>query len=128
MDLGLPGRILISQTVEFTAALQLSDEYFIRIESPFALVSHDKSVALSPEDGAPEAFEPLGELVGQSITECNVGAAGSLTVTFESGARLVVEPDDSYEAWTVTGPGGMMTVCMPGGELAIWGAEATDDK
>lgn len=35
-------------------------------------------------------------------------------------------PNKSYEAWTLSGPRGMLAVCMPGGELAIWDEKKDD--
>jgi hypothetical protein len=127
MDLGLSGSTLVSQLVEYTVALHLSDGFFIRIESPFTLDLPDRSISLSPEDSSAESFAPLRDLVGRVVTESTVDDAGALTVAFEGDARLLVEPDSAYEAWTVSGPRGMMVVCMPGGELAIWDAEPQID-
>lgn len=62
----------------------------------------------------------LGRLVGHTIVDARVSEAGALTIGFDDSTRLTVEPDLAYEAWNVSGPVGFLTVCMPGGELAIW--------
>lgn len=49
-----------------------------------------------------------------------------LSVAFDNGARLRIKPDSSYEAWTVSGPRGMLVVSMPRGELAIWDEKQDD--
>jgi hypothetical protein len=54
--------------------------------------------------------------------------AGTLRVVFEGGARLIVEPDPAYEAWSVSGPDGALVVSTPGGELAIWKPESSADE
>lgn len=44
---------------------------------------------------------------------------GQLTVVFDS-LTITVPRDDTYEAWQVRAGNGMMIVCVPGGELAVW--------
>lgn len=122
MDVGLAGKILACKHIQYTVSLQLSDDYFIRLESPFTLALTDQTLMLSPESDAASAFELLGQLVGQTISSSTVDRAGALTVVFERGESLHVEPDPSFEAWTVSGPKGMLIVCSPGGELSIWHA------
>lgn len=113
---------MLSQHIEYTVGLQLSDEYFVRIESRFTLTAAGTTTVLSPEVDPVSAFGPLSHLVGQVITASEVDDTGSLTVAFDGGSSLVVEPDQNCEAWTVTGPKGMIVVCLSGGELAIWHA------
>ena len=48
---------------------------------------------------------------------------GQLHLAFADGAHIEVAPDEGYEAWNVTGPGGARIVSLPGGELAVWSAE-----
>jgi hypothetical protein len=120
MDLGLTGKSLQSVLVEYTLRLQFSDVYFIVIESPFNLDSYDRSVSLSPEEDSDEAFQPIRELVGQTVDEATADEAGALRVRFSGGALLQVPADEAYEAWSVSGPNGALVVCTPGGKLAIW--------
>jgi hypothetical protein len=59
-------------------------------------------------------------LVGQETSLAEVDEAGWLWIDFAGGGRLLVGPDDSFEAWTVSGPDGFKVVCGPGGELSSW--------
>jgi hypothetical protein len=34
----------------------------------------------------------------------------------------------NIESWNVNGPHGEMVVCMPGGELAVWGRQQEDQS
>lgn len=120
MDLGLQGLTLLSEHVEYSAVLNFTEEYVARIESPFTVHLAKGNFELSPESDPPESFEPVRELLGQTVSESIVADSGTLKLTFANGASVQVEPDDDYEAWTVAGPRGMLIVCMPGGELAIW--------
>ncbi len=105
--------------VEYTAGLYFTGGYFVRIETPFTLDIGSKSAYLSPATDPPEAFASMHGLVGKAIAESRIDG-GTLTLTFDDGARLVVQPDGNYEAWTVAGPDGLLIVCMPSGELATW--------
>jgi hypothetical protein len=119
-DLGLRGRTITSMYVEYALYLRLSDRYNVTVESPFHLHLPDRSVELSPEADPDKVRALLGRLVGHTIVDARVSEAGTLTIGFDDSTRLTVEPDPAYEAWNVSGPAGFLTVCMPGGELAIW--------
>jgi hypothetical protein len=120
MDLGLHGKSLQSVVIEHTVRMQLSDVYFIVIESPFRLDIQGDSYSLSPEEEPDAVLQALRQLVGHTIEEATADAAGALHVIFEGGARLTVEPDPAYEAWSVSGPDGALVVSTAGGKLAIW--------
>lgn len=66
--------------------------------------------------------------MGHTVTESTVDEGGALSVAFEGGARLRVEPDPAYEAWNVSGPYGALVVSTPGGELAVWSAQIQKDE
>jgi hypothetical protein len=120
MDLGLRGKTLQSVLIECTVRMQVSDVYFIVIESPFTLDIRGDSFSLSPEEQRDDALQALDQLAGHTIEEATADAAGALHVIFEGGARLTVEPDPAYEAWSVSGPDGALVVSTAGGKLAIW--------
>jgi hypothetical protein len=128
MDLGLHGKSLQSVLIEHTVRMQLSDVYFIVIESPFRLDVHGDSFWLSPEEESDDAPQALRQLVSHTIEEATADAAGALHVIFEGGARLTVEPDAAYEAWSVSGPDGAMVVSTAGGKLAIWKSQLNADE
>jgi hypothetical protein len=46
--------------------------------------------------------------------------SGALLLVFDTGAHLRVNPDPQYEAWNARGPGDLLFVCRPGGEITIW--------
>jgi hypothetical protein len=115
--------------IDYTVRMQLSDVYFITIESAFRLDNDGDSVTLSPEEASDDALQLLRQLVGYTIEEATADGAGTLRVVFEGGgARLTVEPDPAYEAWNVSGPDGALVVSTPGGELAIWKPESNTDE
>lgn len=65
----------------------------------------------------------LGPVLRGAITSAVVNSSGTLTLDLDSGSRLVVPPDDEFEAWTLVGPNGYRIVCMAHGELATWTAD-----
>lgn len=128
MDLGLRGKTLESALIDHTVRMQLSDGYFIVIESPFRMDIHESSVSLSPEEDGDHTLKSLRQLVGHTIEDANADAAGALHVTFQGANRLTVEPDADYEAWSVSGPDGALVVSTAGGKLAIWKPQSNTDE
>jgi len=128
MDLGLRGTNLQAVLLEYTVRMQRSDVHFIVIESPFRLDIHEDSFALSPEKAGDDALQALRQLVGHTVEDAMADAAGALHVIFECGARLTVEPDPGYEAWSVSGPGGALVVSTAGGKLAVWKSQLNGDE
>ncbi|WP_420838076.1 DUF6188 family protein [Antrihabitans stalactiti] len=52
---------------------------------------------------------------------------GTLEIEFGNDVRLVVRPDNSYKAWTLAGPSGIIAVCTPGGGLTTWSSRSIAD-
>jgi hypothetical protein len=77
---------------------------------------------------ARRCLQALRQLVGHTIEEATADAAVALHVIFEAGARLTVEPDKAYEAWSVSGPDGALVVSTAGGKLAIWKSQLKADE
>lgn len=128
MDLGLRAKTLESVLVDHTVRMQLSDGYFIVIESPFRTGIDGSSVSLSPEEDGDRIIQSLRQLVGHTIDDADVDAAGTLHLIFEGANRLTVEPDPNYEAWSVSGPEGALVVSTPGGKLAVWKSQPNTDE
>jgi uncharacterized protein DUF6188 len=126
MDLGFRGQSVVSEEFGFTIAFEISGDYEIRTGTPFLLSTPAGNFRFQPDEEPEGNLDRLRELIGHTVTEATTDKSGTLHVAFDNNARLRIDPDTSYEAWTVSGPHGMLVVCMPGGELAIWD-EKTDD-
>lgn len=122
MKLGLEGQSVTHETVDYTVSLNTNAGFEIRIEVDFSLRTPDGNFDLSPGPSDAQA-DHLRALLYQKITFSVAEESGALSLGFSNGSRLHVDPHDSYEAWTVAGPGGMKVVAMPGGELAVWSPE-----
>jgi hypothetical protein len=59
-------------------------------------------------------------LFGARVLSAVAFKSGSLRLAFSGGHLLRVAPDPVYEAWTASGPDGLLLVCMPGGSLTVW--------
>jgi hypothetical protein len=113
----LTGRRLIQFCVGAGVRLDLegSPHYEITIESPLSIAAANIDRA---ESTSVEVLAVLRGLLMQpvrSVTERD----GQLSVVFDS-MTITVPRDDDYEAWQIRADDGMLIVCIPGGELAVW--------
>ncbi|MGH3799086.1 MAG: DUF6188 family protein [Pseudonocardiaceae bacterium] len=122
MKLGLEGQSVTHETVDYAVTLNTNAGFEIRIETDFFLSTPEGNFDLSPDSSDTQAAQGRA-LLHQTVTSSVAEESGVLSLDFSNGLRLRVDPHDSYEAWTVAGPGGMKVVSMPGGELAVWSPE-----
>ena len=113
----LTGRSMIQFCVGSGVRLDLdgSPHYEITIETPLTIT------AMNIERAEPTSVEVLAALRGLlmravlSVSEHH----GQLSVEFDS-VTITVPPDENYEAWQIRADDGLLIVCIPGGELAVW--------
>ncbi|OKK08118.1 hypothetical protein AMK26_03565 [Streptomyces sp. CB03234] len=85
------------------------------IETPFTFTdSSGHQALLTPATGP--SLAPLLGLFARSVTDSKVTGLGALSLTFDDGTRLSVEPDSDYELWSITGSGIDPVLVGPGGE------------
>jgi hypothetical protein len=61
-------------------------------------------------------------LLNADVTGVGVNELGGLSLTVgRTELHCAGHPD--YEAWNLSGPNGVLVVCAPGGDLAVWSAE-----
>lgn len=125
-----PLDLLVGRTWEYarlgdTVELGFSGRYRLLIEAVARLggggtgAASSDGVVLGPGDDASEA---VGAVLGDTVRAAVAGGDGGLRIGFGGGAELLVGADDEAESWAVVGPGGLLIVCMPGGDLATWRA------
>ena len=122
MKLGLEGQSVTHETVDYRVPLSTDAGFEISIEAGFYLRTPEGDFDLSSGSLNKHA-DPLQALLHQTGTASIAEESGALSIAFADRSQLHVEPDDSYEAWTVCGPSGMKIVSLPGGELARWSPE-----
>ena len=95
------------------------------LEGDVTLHSGDRVVRIGDISTSPQGLsDELVGLIGASIEAVSVSNAGDMTIRCAVG-QIDVCADDAFEAWQIYGPSGEIIVCMPGGELAIWGPRVT---
>ncbi|MFE7584907.1 DUF6188 family protein [Streptomyces gardneri] len=85
------------------------------IETPFTLTDASGHQALLTPATGP-SLAPLIGLFARVVTEIGVTGQGALSLSFDDGTRLSVEPDPDYESWNLTGSGIDPVLVGPGGE------------
>jgi hypothetical protein len=113
----LAGRSMIQFCVGSGVRLDLggSPHYEVTIESPMSIQARNIDRA---ESTSVEVFAVLRDLLMKPVRSVNEHQ-GQLTVAFDS-LTITVPRDDDYEAWQIRADNGLMIVCVPGGELAVW--------
>lgn len=95
------------------------------LEGDVTLRSGDRTVRIGDVSTSAQSLsDELVGLKGATIEAVSVSDAGDLTIR-SAVAQIDVSADDGFEAWQIYGPSGEIIVCMPGGELAIWGPRVT---
>jgi hypothetical protein len=113
----LAGRSLIQFCVGSGVRLDLegSPHYEITIESPLTIAGTNIERA---DATSVEVLAVLRELLMKPVSSVSEHQ-GQLSVVFES-VTINVPSDDNYEAWQIRADDGLLIVCVPGGELAVW--------
>ena len=109
-SLGLTGQHARAAVADFAVTITTYEGFELRIESDFDF-THDS----------------LASIDGRTILSATTSEHGTLSVEFDNDMRLVVRPDESYEAWTLAGPNGIIAVCTPGGGLTVWSTPSIAD-
>ena len=123
-ELGIRGLSLSAIGIDTAIIIYFrgEDEYVLRIERTFTIVRRDQITQrvnfdpFSEEMNAkPEGISVLAQCIGKLVVDAQVGDAGELSITFADGMLVRVEPLPKYEAWTLTGPKGVV-VSLPKGK------------
>jgi hypothetical protein len=96
----------------------IADVLHLVCETGFTIEDGEHSDWVDPTDLA--TILPAIKLFNRRLESVLIYKNGMLRLHLEDGARLRVLPHESYEAWNLSGEGGLMMVCMPGGEVAVW--------
>ncbi|GKQ35818.1 hypothetical protein ALMP_23610 [Streptomyces sp. A012304] len=62
------------------------------------------------------SLAPVLDLFAKCVVETEVTGQGTLSLGFDDGTRLSIEPDPDYESWNLTGSGIDPVLVGPGGE------------
>jgi hypothetical protein len=98
--------------LSFTGGAQVVIESTARLSGPHG------HAEVEPGEHPSDA---LATLLGDVVRTARTRDTGELELGFASGAEVLVEVDADFESWAVAGPGGVLVVCLAGGEIAVWG-------
>ncbi len=121
--LPLAGRSVERVCIDFAVTLVITGGLELRIEQPFVIEGADGSEALLVPEGDPDRLAAAVTLARREVATAEAFKDGHLEIGFADGAHLEVPADEGFEAWELVGPGGLRTVSLPGGDLAVWRAE-----
>lgn len=109
-------------TFDYSVALLFDSGFEVTVESAFVLREGDGGdVRLVPGD--PQTLAPALTVWQRTAAYAFAHEDGRLELRFADGGVIGVPSGDRYEAWNLTGPGGLLVVSLPGGDLAIWSAK-----
>jgi hypothetical protein len=93
-------------------------ELTIRIESPIAVVTENPRPLVRMEDELIPAMGVYGRIAisGSALRS----ETRMLDIIFHSGVWFQVEPKYQPESWGPYGSKGLIIICMPGSEMAVW--------
>ena len=100
----IEGRTVTRCYIDFAFGIELwtREDYFsIRIGGKFMYEDKNGQSLLSPDD--PVALCPAVNVFNSQIVSAIAFKTGKLVVDFSNNARISVEADDKYEAWTLVG-------------------------
>ncbi|GAB3407660.1 DUF6188 family protein [Flindersiella endophytica] len=117
--LPLAGYQVTRCSFDHAVTLLFENDFEVTIESAFVLRAADGGgEQLVPGD--PPTLAPALTFWQRTAASALAYDDGRLELRFGDGGTIDVPSDERYEAWNLTGPGGLRVVSMPGGELAIW--------
>lgn len=122
--LEVSGQLILQLVLDFQVTLVL-EHFRITIEESFVLEHPDATSHVVKPGGGFDQLSPVLPLSrSKVVAEARAFDDGRLEIVIQDGFRLSVVPESesAYEAWNVTGPGGVLIVSTPGGELALWGS------
>ncbi len=120
--LPINGREVTRCLIDYAFSIEVwspDDLVSIRIEGPFLLKMQSAERKLSVEK-EPMALGSALSVLHKTVESAIAYKDGTLSLKFSNDIRIDVPPDHKYEAWGISSSDGVLLVCMPGGELAVW--------
>ena len=120
----LEGQRVTRACFDYAATLCTESGFELRLGTTFVIRDPDGlATTIQPDAPGMAAVQVLALLHG-AVDIVEVQPSGLLTVSFVDGQELLVRPHPEYEAWTIVGPRGERTVCIPGGGISEWSPTA----
>ena len=120
MEYSLEGQEVSRVCLDYAVVLETVDRTELRLEAGFQISSGDAPPFQVDPDRLVDTGSAVVGLLRQRIAMALIDESGVLTLHFANGQRLQSEPDEQFEAWTLTTAAGERMVCLPGGGIAHW--------
>ncbi len=120
MNLNIEGQTLSRICFDHAVSFLMSSGGEIRVETGATFrAPHTAELHFEPESPG-SASVALLQLLQRTVTRAEAFDDGLLVLEFDSGAKLTVEPHDSYESWGFVGESGARVISIPGGGITTW--------
>lgn len=121
MNLDIVGQVVKCVSRDHDLLISFDSGSELRIATEFELRSTDGlRVRIDPES-MHSITHALKSVQGATVIAATIDEVkGSLDLTFANEARIRVEPNIDYEAWTYADLAGTKIVALPGGGVAVW--------
>jgi hypothetical protein len=130
VPLDLIGQRIERILLDYAISLLTDRGVEIKLETPFTLSTAGQLTETVDPARPASGMARLVGLLHQVVTEASVlEGTGTLLLAFSGGLGVQIDPAESYEAWTIAGPDGVISVSLPGGGYANWaGTHAITDS
>ena len=114
---------VVGYCIDYSITMRFANDVSIRIESPFVYTTANGIEHLIVPEGDPARLAPALVICRLAARQGFAFKDGHLELDFADGSSISVAATEDFEPWELFGPGGLLVVSIPGGDLAIWRAE-----
>jgi Family of unknown function (DUF6188) len=122
----LIGRSVTRVLLDYAVTLEFFDRASIaelKIETPFAFVEgHGVKHDIEPANLGADGERVAGLFLGV-VAAVGIGSNGTLELDLQDGRSLIVPRHGDFESWSFVDDTGARVICLPSGDLAIWGSK-----
>ncbi|MGH3117770.1 MAG: DUF6188 family protein [Gaiellales bacterium] len=120
MDLGIRRQSIVRVAFDNAITVFIEGRSVLTIETELIVEQPDaRRVSIDPGALSDVAMY-VTDLLHREIEAADADEAGGLTIALDDGSGIHVMPHESFEAWSLVGPGDRRIICKPGGGLSVW--------
>ena len=98
---------------DYRITLKIENEFLYKVQDSIQTISIDKL----------KTGVDVFDIINVKASEIWISDDGNLSLRLLTGRELLVSSHEAFEAWQLTTNTGIRVICMPSGQLAIWGEE-----
>lgn len=119
-DLPLDSLDILQIKIDYAITFVFEDGSDLRIEEAVKFREPGQAELYISPNTQQSLWGPVLMTVNTSLVAATASERGKLSLTFEGGRELIVEPSERYEAWSFNRATGQLLISMPGGSLAYF--------